>query len=141
MVFRRTLLVMMAFCLLLFPKNGLTQQKVVAAEVLHTGIDSLGKKLAGLVRERIKRSGGLRLANDNETRMRIYLVSVDIFEDIPGKATAFGWTATMKDTTGPEIYLNSGEGTSVNIPVNRLADKLVAIFDKEANYLRMNLFK
>jgi hypothetical protein len=141
MVFRRTLLVMMVFCLLLFPKNGLTEQKVVAAEVLHTGIDSLGKKLAGLVRERIKRSGGLRLANDNETRMRIYLVSVDIFEDIPGKATAFGWTATMKDTTGPEIYLNSGEGTSVNIPVNRLADKLVAIFDKEANYLRMNLFK
>jgi hypothetical protein len=141
MVFRRTLLVMMVFCLLLFPKNGLTEQKVVAAEVLHTGIDSLGKKLAGLVRESIKRSGGLRLANDNETRMRIYLVSVDIFEDIPGKATAFGWTATMKDTTGPEIYLNSGEGTSVNIPVNRLADKLVAIFDKEANYLRMNLFK
>jgi hypothetical protein len=141
MVLRRTLLVMMACCFLLFPNNGLTQQKVVAVEVVHTGTDSLGKKLAYLVEESIKRSGELRLTNDHETRMRIYLVSVDIFEDIPGKATAFGWTATIKNPTGPEIYLNSGEGTSVNMPVNRLADKLVAIFDKEANYLRMNLFK
>jgi hypothetical protein len=141
MVLRRTLLVMMAFCFLLFPMNGLTQQKVVAVEVLHTGTDSLGKKLAYLVKESIKRSGKLRLTNGNETRMRIYLVSVDIFEDIPGKATAFGWTATLKNTTGPEIYLNSGEGTSVNIPVNRLADKLVAMFDINANYLRMNLFR
>jgi hypothetical protein len=133
--------VMMAFCFLLFPKNGLTQQTVVAVEVLHTGVDSLGKQLAYQVKESIKRSGELRLAKNNETRIRIYLVSVDIFENIPGKATAFGWTATMKNTTGPEIYLNSGEGTSVKIPVNRLADQLVAIFNKEANYLRMNLFK
>lgn len=141
MVFRRALLVMMAFCFLLFPKNGLTQQKAVAVEVLHIGVDSLGKQLAYLVKESIKRSGELRLANDKELRMRIYLVSVDIFGDIPGKATAFGWTTTIKNPTGPEIYLNSGAGTSVNIPVNRLADNLVAIFGKEANYLRMNLFK
>jgi hypothetical protein len=141
MVFRRTLLVIMAFCFFLVPHNGLTKQTVVAVEILHTGVDSLGKQLASQVKERIKRSGELRLANDNETRLRIYLVSVDIFENVPGKATAFGWTATMKNPTGPEIYLNSGEGTSVKIPVNRLADQLVAVFNKEANYLRMDLFK
>ena len=132
---------MVAFCFLLCPKNGLTQPKAVAVEVVHTGGDSLGKQLAHLVKESIKRSGELRLANDNELRMRIYLVSVDIFGDSPGKATAFGWTATIKNPTGPEIYLNSGAGTLVNIPVNRLADNLVVIFGKEANYLRMNLFK
>ena len=134
------LLLMMAVSFALTPQD-LSAQKKVAIEILHTGKDPLGKRLAYLVKEGIKQSARLRLANNNETRLRIYLVSVDVFEKNPGKATACGWTATLKNSTGPEIYLNSGEGTSVNLPVNRLADDLVSIFDKEANYLRMNLFK
>lgn len=125
-------------CFILMPQNVLAQRHV-AIEVSHSGDDSVGSRLAYLIKEGIRRSAGLRIASNDKSRLIIHLVTMDEFRESPGTATIYSYTITFYSFGGTEIYLTSGVGSSGTLRVNESAEGLIAKLDREADGLRKAL--
>jgi len=138
MIGRRMLLATIAACFILIPQNVLAQGKV-AVEVAHRGHDPVGSRLVYQVKEKIRRSGGLRLTNIKEPKLIVHILSIDPFDARPGSATAYSYIITVggiKD--GVEAYIGSSLGMCGTKMVDTIAEGLVAEIDKTADDMRRN---
>jgi hypothetical protein len=133
MIARRILFVIMAICFALMPQSVLAQRKI-AVEVIHSGQDSVGARLAYQVKEDIRRSAGLRLTNIDESRLILHLLTDDASMGgngpTPGSSTIFSYTITWKnDGDLPEMFISSGQGVCGGKRLNDSAEELVAVID------------
>lgn len=140
MISRKIFLVVIAVCFILMPQNVLAQLKV-AVTVSHNGQDIVGSKLAYQVKEGIRRSVGLRLAQNHDLSFVLHLVTRDASSENPGAETVFGYAITYKTPGGGVVFLGpTGEKCGAN-RVNEVAQMIVADIDKQADILRRNLPK
>ncbi len=140
MVPRRILLMaVIAIFFALIPQASMAQGKI-AVEVVHSGKDIVGSRLAYQLKEGIRRSGGLRLTTLDEPRMIIYLVTTDEF-DTPGTATIYSYTFVSKGSVGPPWFITSGVGSCGATRVNEAAETLVAHTDEEVDEIKRSFSK
>jgi hypothetical protein len=138
MLSRIILFVIVVACLALWPQGILAQTKLVV-EVINSGEDSVGSRLAYKVKEDIRRSGGLRLTNIDEQRFRFRLTTMDAFKG--GSSTIYGFTITLKNAGGLELFVRDGVGICGGTRVDDSAEDLVADIDRETDFLRKPLPK
>lgn len=126
------------FSILVFsPLTAMTAAKV-AVEIQHHGTDTVGTRLTYQIKEGIRQSAGLSLTNANETRLVVYLVTTDEFDDMPGTATIFSWTimVVMKGNEKPGKLITPGVGKTGAFHIKGAAESVIAEIDKAAELIR-----
>ncbi len=114
-----------------------TQQAAVA--VMTTTPDTAGQQLAHRVREKIRRSAGMRLvADEKDSTIQLRLVTVDPSQANEGHSTAYSATWTMTAFTGGtrQVYLTQYVGICGTARLDACAENLVAITDRQVGEVR-----
>jgi len=101
-------------------------------EVSHSGTDIVGERLAFAVKERIRKSESMRLTYEKEMRATIILVTLDQYNDSPGNSSCYSFVQCLDFPGQPfGYYITSSVGYCGSSRVDEVAERLVAIADKE----------
>lgn len=126
------------FAILVFSSVAFAQQTPVKTSVYlqSTAEDRVGKTLSYEIREAIRRSAGLTLADQaDDARFILRLVTIDPDNrDSPGISTVYSAVYTMQTLhdTPVEMYLSSSVGTCGRNRTESCARSLTAMVDEYA---------
>ncbi len=119
------------------------QVDLLAVKIDHSGNDQVGKRLAFAVRERVRKSAGMRLVPQDyfETNyLLVTLVSLDTSPREPGSATAAALTYSLdgQDMPGLGIHLTTFVQSCGSSRVDTCADGIAANIDDVGAKTRQN---
>ena len=120
----------------LFSSAAFSQQTKTSVYLQSTTDDMVGKALAYEIRESIRKSSGLALADqDTDARFILRLVTIDPDkQSSPGMSTVYSAVYTMQTLheTPIEMYLTSSVGTCGRSRTESCARGLTATLDEES---------
>ena len=131
------------FALLISPTMAQEQPARTSVYVQSTADDSIGRDLAYKIRETVRRSAGMTLADRaNDARFILRLVTLDSdSKHSPGISTVYSAVYTMQTfhDSPVEMYLTSVVGTCGRSRVDSCARSITAEIDEQAINLRRML--
>ena len=132
-----------SFALLISPALGQEQPARASVYIHSSADDSIGRDLAYKIRETVRRSAGMTLADRaNDARFILRLVTLDPdSKNSPGISTVYSAVYTMQTfhDSPVEMYLTNVVGTCGRSRVDFCARSITAEIDEQAINLRRML--
>jgi len=119
---------MFCFPIIAFPQNK------IAVEVCHSGSDIVGRRLVYQIKEKIRRSGLLRLTTANEPRFRLSIITIDnaVEKEYSGYSSSYSlaWILCVKKDFLEKKFITHNLGICGGNRVNEVAEGIVAETDE-----------
>ena len=129
-----------AFCLALSLGIAHAQKYKTPVQLLHTGKDNVGLRLAFEVREAIRASQSMKLviATEADPRIKVHLVTLDPSSSSPGGSTVAALAITLdgKLIDGNGIFLGVSTQSCGTLRTQECAKSIVADIDEEIETMK-----